>query len=102
MTTLYNKLQPLLNRVLVQKVKPVTKSAGGIILADESNASVNVGTIVATGPGALDQNGRLVPVTVSAGQTVLLPEYGGTKIELQTGELYIYRDSDIIGVLEKH
>lgn len=102
MTTLYTKLQPLLNRVLVQKVKPITKSAGGIILADESQTNTNVGTIVAVGPGALDQNGNLLPLSVSVGQTVLLPEYGGTKVELQSQELYIYRDSDIIGLLEKH
>ena len=102
MTTVYKKLQPLLNRILVQKVKPVTKSAGGIILADESQASVNVGVVVATGPGSYDQNGSLVPLSVTVGQTVLLPDYGGTKVELQSGEVFVYRDTDVIGVLEKH
>ena len=102
MATAYNKLQPLLNRILIRKVKPVTKSAGGIILADESQTSVNVGTVIAAGPGNYDQSGNLLPLSVSVGQTVLLPEFGGTRVELESGEFFIYRDTDITGVLEKH
>lgn len=100
MASSFRKLVPLLNRVLIRKVEVVNKSPGGIILQDNS-AQENVGEVVAVGDGAIDQNGKKIAVSVNKGDTVLLPDYGGTKVKLQTGEFWLYRDSDIVGILKK-
>jgi chaperonin GroES len=96
----FKKLLPLLNRVLIKKVEVSTKSPGGIILQDSASQD-NVGEIVEVGPGNFDNNGKLVSLVVKKGDQVLLPDYGGQKIKLQTGEFWLFRDSDILGVLKK-
>ena len=58
------------------------------------------GTIVESGPGSYDSNGKLIPVSVKAGDKVMLPEFGGLKVKLGENELYIYRDTDIIAKVE--
>lgn len=77
----FRKLVPLLNRVLIKKVDPVTKSQSGIIMATKSE-SPNVGKIVAVGEGNLGENGKRIPLCLSVGSTVLLPDFGGQKVEL--------------------
>lgn len=101
MTTTFKKLIPTLNRILIRKIEPVTKSKGGIILQDNAE-KVNFGEVVEVGPGTYDQNGKVVPIAIQKGDTVLLPEYGGSKIELATGEFWVYRDTDVVGKLEKN
>jgi chaperonin GroES len=100
MASSFKRLAPLLNRVLIRKVEVVNKSPGGIILQDNSTQE-NVGEVVEVGAGTFDQNGKQVPVVVKKGDTVLLPDYGGSKVKLQTGEFWLYRDSDIVGILKK-
>eukprot|EP00331_Platyophrya_macrostoma_P008525 CAMPEP_0176434184 /NCGR_PEP_ID=MMETSP0127-20121128/16520_1 /TAXON_ID=938130 /ORGANISM="Platyophrya macrostoma, Strain WH" /LENGTH=100 /DNA_ID=CAMNT_0017816861 /DNA_START=151 /DNA_END=453 /DNA_ORIENTATION=- len=100
MTSSFKRLLPALNRVLIKKIEPITKSKGGIIL-QQGDAKANLGEIVEVGPGNFDQNGKVVPLTVQKGDTVLLPDYGGTKVELVDGEFWVYRDTDIVGKLEK-
>lgn len=95
----FKKLVPLLNRVLVKKVEPVTKSKSGIIMSAKGE-QINIGTIVAVGKGNLTEEGKMVPIQVQLGSTVLLPEFGGQKISLEDGEYFLYRDSEILGVLE--
>ena len=56
--------------------------------------------MIEIGPGALDNNGKLIPLAVNIGDRVLLPEYGGQKVKINDQELYIYRDSEIVGKLE--
>ena len=95
----FRKFLPLLNRVLIEKVQPVTKTKSGILLP-EKDAVKNFGKVVAVGPGAM-QEGQQVPVTVKIGQTVLLPEYGGNSVKLADDKEYlIYKDEDLLGVLE--
>ncbi len=96
----FKKLLPLLNRVLIKKVEVVNKSPGGIILQDNSTAD-NIGEVVEVGPGNVDNNGKIISVIVKQGDKVLLPDYGGQKVKLQTGEFWLFRDSDILGVLKK-
>ena len=74
--------RPLLNRVLVQRLAAETKTKAGIMLPEKSLGKVLQGTVVAVGPGARMENGTIVPTTVSVGDKVLLPEYGGTKVTL--------------------
>jgi chaperonin GroES len=97
----FRRIAPLANRVLVRKAEPVTKSKGGIILADPSKQEQFHGEVVAVGPGLLYSNGVFRPNAVQVGQTVLLPGYSGAKLKLSDEqEYFIYRDDDIIGVLE--
>lgn len=98
MTSTFKRLIPSLNRILIRKIEPITKSKGGIILQDNSE-KINYGEVLETGPGLHDQQGNVVPVVVKKGDTVLLPEYGGSKVTLSDGDFWVYRDSDVIGIL---
>ena len=59
------------------------------------------GTIVSVGPGRIQENGSVKPISVAVGDHVLLPEYGGSTIKLDGQELHVYRDDDIVGILEE-
>ncbi|KAB1222176.1 10 kDa chaperonin [Morella rubra] len=72
------RLIPLLNRVLVEKIVPPSKTHAGILLPEKAT-KVNSGKVVAVGPGIHGREGNLIPVSVKEGDTVLLPEYGGTQ-----------------------
>ncbi|KAM5567018.1 hypothetical protein ABKV19_015241 [Rosa sericea] len=87
------RLIPTLNRVLIEKIVPPSKTTAGILLP-ESSAKV-----VAVGPGTKDKVGNAIPVAVKEGDTVLLPEYGGTQVKLGDKEFHLYRDEDILGTL---
>ena len=97
----FKTLKPLLNRVVVKKAVTETTTKSGIILTQAKNGDqLNFGTVVAVGPGKVLENGQVRAMNVKVGETVLLPEYGGSKIELaDEQELFIYRDDDIMGTL---
>ncbi|KAK3750417.1 hypothetical protein QZH41_016984, partial [Actinostola sp. cb2023] len=92
--------KPLFDRILVEKVLPEVKTKGGVLLPEKSQAKVLEGTVLAVGPGMIDTDGNNVPVSVNVGDKVLLPEYGGTKIQLDDKDFHIYRNSDILGKFE--
>ena len=96
----FKKLRPLLNRVIIEKAIPVTKTKGGILLPDSKGEQLNFGKVIAVGPGKYLENGSVRACFVKEGDTVLLPEYGGSKVTLaDEKEYYIYRDDDIMGTL---
>jgi chaperonin GroES len=98
----FKKLRPLMNRILIKKAEPLTKTKGGILLPESSKDQLNFGVVVAVGPGRALDNGTLRPVSVKEGDTVLLPEYGGSKVTLGDNQDYfIYRDDDIMGTLSE-
>lgn len=74
--------RPLLNRVLIQRLAAETKTKAGIMLPEKSLGKVLQGTVVSVGPGSRLENGTVVPTAVAVGDKVLLPEYGGTKVNL--------------------
>ncbi|WOK93619.1 10 kDa chaperonin, mitochondrial isoform X1 [Canna indica] len=92
------RLVPLLNRVLVEKIVPPSKTNAGILLPEKST-KLNSGKVIAVGPGARARDRNLIPVSVKEGDTVLLPEYGGTEVKLGDNEYHLYRDDDILGTL---
>ncbi|KAK9082033.1 hypothetical protein Scep_013656 [Stephania cephalantha] len=92
------RLIPCLNRVLVEKIVPPSKTTAGILLP-EKTSKLNSGKVVAVGPGSHDRDGKLIPLSVKQGDTVLLPEYGGTEVKLGEKEYHLYRDDDILGTL---
>ncbi|XP_059649552.1 10 kDa chaperonin, mitochondrial [Cornus florida] len=92
------RLVPTLNRVLVEKIVPPSKTTAGILLPEKST-KLNSAKVVAVGPGAPDKSGNTIPVAVKEGDTVLLPDYGGTQVTLGDKEFHLYRDEDILGTL---
>ncbi len=92
------RLIPTLNRILVEKIVPPSKTSAGILLP-EKTAQLNSGKVVAVGPGARDRDGKLIPLSVKEGDTVLLPEYGGNQVKLGDKEYHLFRDDDILGTL---
>ena len=101
MSLAFGKLRPLLNRIVVKKPDASKVSKGGIILKSQEVAQY--GKVVAVGPGRIMENGQLKAMIVKVGDDVLLPEYGGSSIKLgaEKEELFIYRDDDIMGILEE-
>ncbi|KAK9823862.1 hypothetical protein WJX72_006005 [[Myrmecia] bisecta] len=93
------RLIPLLDRVLIEKVTPPTKSLGGVLLPESATSKVNEGKVIAVGPGRRSQSGELIPVSVKEGDRVMLPEYGGMQVKLEGKELNIFRDEELIGIL---
>ena len=95
------KFRPLHDRVAVRRLEAETKSAGGIIIPDTAAEKPQQGEIVAVGPGARDESGKLVPLDVKKGDKVLFGKWSGTEVKIDGEELLIMKESDIMGVLEK-
>ena len=100
MSSQFRKLVPLMNRVLIKKFEPVSQTKSGIILNSKEQVS-NVGEVIAVGAGNVKECGTTIPVAVKKGNKVLLPEFGGQKIDLNGAEYFIYRDTELVGVLEE-
>ncbi|KAF9607402.1 hypothetical protein IFM89_034948 [Coptis chinensis] len=92
------RLIPSLNRVLVEKIIPPSKTSYGILLP-EKTTKLNSGKVVVVGPGAPTMDGNIIPVSVKEGHTVLLPDYGGMEVKLGDKEYHLFRDDDILGTL---
>jgi chaperonin GroES len=95
------KFRPLHDRVVVKRVANETKSAGGIIIPDTAAEKPQQGEIVAAGPGARDESGKLVPLDVKRGDKVLFGKWSGTEVKIDGQELLIMKESDIMGVLDR-
>ena len=93
------KFKPLHDRVLVQRVESEEKTAGGIIIPDTAQEKPMHGTIVAVGSGGRDDSGKLVPLDVKEGDTVLFGKWSGTEVTVDGEDLLIMKESDILGVL---
>ena len=92
---------PLFDRVLVRRVVPATKTAGGLLLPEASQSKLNQGLVISVGAGGRDRDGKTIAPSVAEGDTVLLPEYGGSNIKLDGEEYTLFRESDILGVLKQ-
>mmetsp|Transcript_81092 Transcript_81092/g.229729 ORF Transcript_81092/g.229729 Transcript_81092/m.229729 type:complete len:102 (-) Transcript_81092:142-447(-) len=95
----FKRFVPLADRILVQKVKADVKSAGGILLPDSAKQEINQATVLAVGAGRRNNEGALVPMNAKVGDLVVIPRYGGTELELGGEEYHVYRDDDILGVV---
>ena len=94
------RLIPLLDRVLVEKVKKDAKTAAGILLPDSAAGKMNEGMVVAVGPGRLNRDGALVPPSLKAGDKVLLPEFGGQALKMEGKDGVLYNHDDILAKFE--
>ena len=94
------KFRPLHDRVVVRRLNAEEKTAGGIIIPDTAKEKPMGGEVVAVGPGARDEKGKVQPLDVKAGDRVLFGKWSGTEIKLDGQELLIMKESDIMGVIE--
>ncbi len=93
------KFRPLHDRVVVKRVEAEEKSKGGIIIPDTVKEKPQQGEVVAVGPGGRDENGKLIPMDLKAGDRVLFGKWSGTEVKLDGEELLIMKESDIMGVI---
>ncbi|MCX5520530.1 MULTISPECIES: co-chaperone GroES [Kaistia] len=92
--------RPLHDRVVVRRVASEEKTAGGIIIPDTVKEKPQEGEVVAVGPGARDEAGKLVALDVKAGDRILFGKWSGTEVKIDGEELLIMKESDILGVIE--
>jgi len=90
------KIVPLFDRVIVQRMAAETRTKGGLLIPEKAQNKTLEATVVAVGPGARNDAGATIPMAVAVGDKVLLPEYGGAKLELDGEELQIFRETDIV------
>jgi chaperonin GroES len=93
------KLNPLADRVVVKPAEAEEKTKGGIILPDTAKEKPVEGTIVATGPGKIADNGEVVKMTVKVGDKILYGKYSGTEVIIDSEEYLIMRESDIFAIV---
>ena len=93
------KFRPLHDRVVVKRIEAETKTAGGIIIPDTAKEKPQEGEVVAVGPGARDEAGKLVALDVKAGDRILFGKWSGTEVTLDGQELLIMKESDILGII---
>jgi len=93
------KFRPLHDRVVVKRLEGEEKSKGGIIIPDSAKEKPQEGEIVAVGPGARDEAGKLVPLDVKAGDRVLFGKWSGTEVKIDGQDLLIMKESDIMGIV---
>ena len=93
--------RPLHDRVVIRRVEAEEKTLGGIIIPDTAKEKPMEGEVVAVGPGARGEDGKVQPLDVKAGDRVLFGKWSGTEVKLEGEELIIMKESDIMGVLER-
>jgi len=94
------KFRPLQDRVLIKAVEDEQKTKGGIIIPDTAKEKPMQGKVVAVGPGARDENGKLQPLGVKVGDRILYGKWTGTEVKIDGEDLLIMKESDIMGVIE--
>ena len=92
--------KPLHDRVLVRRIESDTKTAGGIIIPDTAKEKPQEGEILAVGPGARDESGKLVALDVKVGDRVLFGKWSGTEVKIDGEDFLIMKESDILGIIE--
>lgn len=93
------KLKPLNDRVLVKRLEMEEKTAGGLYIPDTAKEKPSKGEVVAVGPGKTSNEGKIIPMTVKAGNIVLFNKYAGTEIKLDGVEHLVMREDDILAVI---
>jgi len=95
------KFRPLHDRVVVRRIEAEEKTAGGIIIPDTAKEKPQEGEVVAVGPGARDESGKIAALDVKAGDRVLFGKWSGTEVRIDGQDLLIMKESDIMGIVGK-
>jgi chaperonin GroES len=91
--------RPLHDRVVVKRLEGEEKTKGGIIIPDSAKEKPQEGKVIAVGPGGRDENGKLTPLDVKAGDRILFGKWSGTEVKIDGEDLLIMKESDILGVV---
>jgi chaperonin GroES len=94
------KFRPLHDRVVVRRLESEAKTSGGIIIPDTVKEKPQEGEVIAVGPGARDESGKIVSLDVKSGDRILFGKWSGTEVKIDGEELLIMKESDIMGILE--
>ena len=94
-------IRPLEDRILIKPTEPETKTASGLFLPESAKERPMQGTVVATGPGLLLENGERAAVVVKKGDVVVYGKYAGSEIEIKNNTHVIMRESELLGVMTK-
>jgi len=94
------KFRPLHDRVVIRRIEGDDKTKGGIIIPDTVKEKPQEGEVVAVGPGARDESGKLTPVELKPGERVLFGKWSGTEVKIDGEELLIMKETDVMGVIE--
>ncbi len=95
------KFRPLHDRVVIRRAEGDIKSKGGIIIPDTAKEKPQEGEVIAVGPGARDESGKLIPLDVKAGDLILFGKWSGTEVKLNGEDLLIMKEADILGIVER-
>ena len=95
------KFKPLHDRVVIRRVEEEEKSKGGIIIPDTAKEKPMEGEVIAVGPGARGEDGKIQPLDVKAGDRVLFGKWSGTEVKIDGQELLIMKESDIMGIIDE-
>ena len=93
--------RPLQDRVLVRRIEEEEKTKGGIIIPDTAKEKPMEGEVLAAGPGARGEDGKLHPLDVKVGDRVLFGKWSGTEIKIDGEDLVVMKETDIMGVVER-
>jgi chaperonin GroES len=93
------KFRPLHDHVVIERIDPEAKTAGGIIIPDTAQEKPQQGKVIAVGPGGRDKNGKLISIDVKVGNRILFGKWSGTEVKIDDVEYLIMKESDIMGVL---
>jgi len=94
------KFRPLHDRVLIRRVEQEAKTTGGIIIPDTAQEKPMEGEVIAVGPGARGEDGKVHPLDLKTGDRVLFGKWSGTEVRLDGEELMIMKEADIMGLVE--
>jgi len=95
------KFRPLHDRVVIRRIEGEDKTKGGILIPDTVKEKPQEGEVIAVGPGARDESGKLIALEVKAGDRVLFGKWSGSEVKIGDDDLLIMKESDILGVLER-
>jgi chaperonin GroES len=93
--------RPLHDRVVIRRAEGDVTSKGGIIIPDNAKEKPQEGEVIAVGPGPRDERGKLIPLDVKAGDTILFGKWSGTEAKIDGEDLLIMKETDIMGIVEK-
>jgi chaperonin GroES len=94
------KVRPLHDRVIVERIEDTEQRIGAIIIPDSAKEKPQQGKIIAAGHGRIEKDGRVTPLDVKAGDTILFGKYAGQEIKIQGHEYFIMREEEVLGVIE--
>jgi len=95
------KVRPLHDRIIIERIEEGEQKVGGIIIPDSAKEKPQQGKVIAVGKGRVEKDGKVTPLDVKAGDTILFGKYAGQEIKLDGNEYLIIREEEVLGVIEK-